>query len=134
MTVHTFKYPYTFPLELGGELAGFQLAYTIHGTLNAERSNVLWICHALTGNADPTDWWDGLVGNGLHYDPKDWFIVCANVLGSHYGSTNALSTNPQTGEAYYRTFPDVSIRDNIYAFELLREELGITPIHTHLDG
>ena len=88
----------------------------------------------LTGNADPTDWWDGLVGNGLHYDPKDWFIVCANVLGSHYGSTNALSINHQTGAPYYRAFPDISIRDNIHAFELLREELGISHIHTLVGG
>lgn len=134
MAVTLFKYPYTFPLELGGELAGFQLAYTTHGTLNADRSNVLWICHALTGSSDPTDWWDGLVGAGLHYDPKDWFIVCVNVLGSHYGSTNALSINAKTKAPYYRAFPDISIRDNIYAFELLREELGIRRIHTLAGG
>mgnify|MGYP000844150432 CR=1 FL=1 len=134
MALHTFKYPYTFPLELGGELSGFQLAYTTHGTLNAEQSNVLWICHALTGSSDPADWWDGLVGNGLHYDPKDWFIICVNVLGSHYGSTNALSLNVTTGQPYYRTFPDITIRDNIYAFELLREELGISSIHTLVGG
>lgn len=134
MALHTFKYPYTFPLELGGELAGFQLAYTTHGKLNADGSNVLWVCHALTGSSDPTDWWDGLVGKDLHYDPKDWFIVCVNVLGSHYGSTNALSNNPKTGESYYQTFPDISIRDNINAFELLREELGIARIHTLVGG
>ena len=104
MALHTFKYPYTFPLELGGELAGFQLAYTTHGKLNADGSNVLWVCHALTGSSDPTDWWDGLVGKDLHYDPKDWFIVCVNVLGSHYGSTNALSNNPKRESLIIKLF------------------------------
>ncbi|RDB07720.1 homoserine O-acetyltransferase family protein [Runella aurantiaca] len=134
MAVTLFKYPYTFPLELGGELAGFQLAYTTHGTRNADSSNVLWICHALTGSSDPTDWWDGLVGPGLHYDPKDWFIICVNVLGSHYGSTNALSINTKTKAPYFQSFPDITIRDNIYAFELLREHLGIEHIHTLAGG
>ena len=129
-----FKYPYKFPLELGQELSNFELAYTTHGTLNADSSNVLWICHALTGNADPTDWWDGLVGDGNYYDPKDWYIVCVNVLGSHYGSTNALSINPETNQPYFHTFPEVTIRDNISAFELLREHLNIDKIHTLIGG
>ena len=129
-----FKYPYKFPLELGQELSNFELAYTTHGTLNADNSNVLWICHALTGSSDPTDWWDGLVGDGNYYDPKDWFIVCVNVLGSHYGSTNALSINPETNQPYFHTFPEVTIRDNINAFELLREYLNIDKIHTLIGG
>ena len=130
----TFKYPYKFPLELGQELSNFELAYTTHGTLNADSSNVLWICHALTGSSDPTDWWDGLVGEGNYYDPKNWFIVCVNVLGSHYGSTNALSINPETNQPYFHTFPEVTIRDNISAFELLREYLNIDKIHTLIGG
>lgn len=134
MATQTFKYPYTFALELGDELAGFQLAYTTHGTRNADSSNVLWVCHALTGNADPTDWWDGLVGDGEYYDPKDWFMVCANVLGSHYGSTNALSINSQTNEPYYHDFPDITARDNANAFELLRQHLEISQIHSCIGG
>jgi homoserine O-acetyltransferase/O-succinyltransferase len=129
-----FKYPYTFALELGGELTGFELAYTVHGTLNEQHSNVLWVCHALTGNADPTDWWNGLVGASQHYDPQDWYIICVNVLGSNYGSTNALSLNPKTGNPYYHTFPTVTIRDTVQAFDLLREELGIKHIHTLIGG
>ena len=130
----TFKYPYKFPLELGQELSNFELAYTTHGTRNADGSNILWICHALTGSSDPTDWWDGLVGDGNYYDPKDWHIVCVNVLGSHYGSTNALSINPETNQSYFHTFPEVTIRDNISAFELLREYLNIDKIHTLIGG
>lgn len=130
----TFKYPYRFSLELGRELPSFELAYTTHGTLNADGSNVLWVCHALTGNADPTDWWDGLVGTDNFYDPKDWYIVCANVLGSHYGSTNALSINTETGQPFYHDFPEITVRDNINAFELLREHLNISKIHTLIGG
>lgn len=132
--MNTFKYPYTFSLELGGELTGFELAYTTHGILNEQQSNVLWVCHALTGNADPTDWWNGLVGTGQYYDPKDWYIVCVNVLGSNYGSTNALSINTKTNQPYYHSFPTVTIRDTVQAFDLLREELGIKQIHTLIGG
>ncbi|MFN4145336.1 MAG: homoserine O-acetyltransferase [Runella sp.] len=134
LEVHKFKYPYRFALELGGELPQFELAYTTHGQPNADQSNVLWVCHALTGNADPTEWWNGLIGAGQYYDPKDWFIVCVNVLGSHYGSTNALTLNPQTGKPYYHDFPELTIRDTIHAFDLLREELGINQIHTLIGG
>jgi homoserine O-acetyltransferase/O-succinyltransferase len=70
-----FRHPYIFPLELGDSLPFVELSYTTHGTLNADASNVLWVCHALTGTDDPLEWWDGLVGVGKYYDPKDWFIV-----------------------------------------------------------
>ncbi len=129
-----FKHPYIFPLELGDALPFVELSYTTHGTLNADASNVLWVCHALTGTDDPLDWWDGLVGVGKYYDPKDWFIVCANVLGSHYGSINPLTVNPKTGEPFYHTFPEITVRDIINAFELLREHLQIEQIHTLIGG
>ncbi len=129
-----FKHPYIFPLELGDALPFVELSYTTHGTLNADGSNVLWVCHALTGTDDPLEWWDGLVGVGKYYDPKDWFIVCANVLGSHYGSINPLTVNPQTGEPFYHDFPETTVRDIINAFELLREHLQIAQIHTLIGG
>jgi homoserine O-acetyltransferase/O-succinyltransferase len=132
--LQTFRYSFSFPLEYGDQLPHFQLGYTTHGTLNATSSNVLWVCHALTGNADPTDWWDGLVGTGKYYDPAKWFIVCANVLGSAYGSTNALSVDTTTGEPYFHDFPEITVRDTIAAFELLRQELGVNKIHTLIGG
>jgi homoserine O-acetyltransferase/O-succinyltransferase len=134
LKVKTYKYPYAFELELGGKLPGFQLGYTTQGTLNADASNVLWVCHALTGNADPTEWWDGLVGKGQHYDPSDWYIICANVLGSHYGSTNGLTVNPLTNEPYFQSFPEITVRDVVNAMDLLREELGIEHINTLIGG
>ncbi len=129
-----FKYPYNFSLELGSSLPFIELSYTTHGTLNADASNVLWVCHALTGTDDPLDWWDGLVGVDKYYDPKDWFIVCANVLGSHYGSINPLTVNPKTKEPFYHDFPEITVRDIVNSFELLREHLQIGQIHTLIGG
>lgn len=129
-----FDYKYSFPLEAGGTLPGFRLAYTTFGTLNESGSNVIWVCHALTGNADPTDWWSGMVGPGKYYDPAKWFIVCANVLGSCYGSTGPLSLNPETGEPFYHDFPTITIRDMVATLDLLRQELAIEQIHTCIGG
>ena len=129
-----FDYKFSFPLELGDKLSGFRLAYTTQGTRNAEGSNVVWICHALTGNADPSDWWSGLVGPGKYYDPARYFIVCANVLGGCYGSTGPLSENPATGKPYFHTFPTLTIRDMVGALDLLRQELSIEQIHTCVGG
>ncbi len=131
---HHFDYKYSFPLESGAELPGFRLAYTTRGSLNADQSNVIWICHALTGSADPGDWWSGLVGPGKFYDPAQQFIICANVLGSCYGSTGPLSINLHTRQPYYHDFPAVTIRDMVNALDLLRQELGIAQIHTCIGG
>lgn len=136
MNLQYFDYKYTFSLEAGDTLAGFRLAYTTHGTLknDAGSSNVVWVCHALTGNADAGDWWSGLVGPGKFYDPAQHFIICANVIGSCYGSTGPLSLNPETGEPYYHDFPAITIRDMVNALDLLRQELGIERIHTLIGG
>lgn len=115
-------------------LPTIQLAYCTYGELNAARDNVVWVCHALTGSADAADWWSGLVGEGKLFDPRRQFIVCANVLGSAYGSTSALSTNPGTGEPYFHEFPVVTIRDVVRAFDLLREHLRIDRIKTCIGG
>jgi homoserine O-acetyltransferase len=148
LNLQYFDYKYSFPLESGGSLPGFRLAYTTYGTLN-ERSNVVWVCHALTGNADAGDWWGGMVGPGKYFDPgtdgpgldgpgldgrEQNFIVCANVLGSCYGSTGPLSVNPETGKPYYHDFPAITIRDMVGALDLLRQELGIDTIHTCVGG
>ena len=117
-----------------GILAGFQLKYTTLGKLNAERSNVVWICHALTGSSDFTDWWSGLFDEGRFFDPKRYFIICANVLGGCYGSTGPLSFNPETGKPFYHSFPTVTNRDVVHAFDLLRQELHIEQVHTLIGG
>jgi homoserine O-acetyltransferase len=121
-------------LELGGQLAEFQLAYSTYGKLNEARDNVIWVCHALTGNARVDDWWGGLFGVGNVLDPSRYFIVCANVLGSCYGSTCALSSDPQTANPYYHRFPELTIRDMVQGLELLAQHLGIHTVALGLGG
>lgn len=131
---HTFHYPQNFKLESGESLPGFQLKYTTLGKLNSDRSNVIWICHALTGSADFTDWWSGLFDEGRFFDPRQYFIICANVLGGCYGSTGPLSLNVNTGKPYYHTFPTLTNRDVVEAFDLLRQELQLETVHTLIGG
>lgn len=128
------KYEKAFPLELGGSLPGIEIGYHTYGNINAGGDNVIWICHALTANSDPPEWWPGLVGEGKLWDPDKHFVVCANMLGSCYGSTGPLSENPETGKPWYRDFPQVTIRDQVLMLEILREHLGISRIHTVTGG
>jgi homoserine O-acetyltransferase len=134
MTEHTLLLPDPFPLESGETLAGARVAYRTWGRLNAARDNVVWVCHALTANADVLDWWPGLFGAGYFYDPADWFIVCANILGSCYGSTCPLDADPATGAGRFQGFPLLTIRDLVAAHEALRQELGLAHIHTLIGG
>lgn len=129
-----FHYSDEFELESGSSLPGFQLKYTTLGQLNKDKSNVIWICHALTGSSDFTDWWKGLFTEGSPFDPRDYFIICANTLGGCYGSTGPLSINPKTGTPYYHTFPLITNRDIVRSFDLLRQHLNISKINTLLGG
>jgi homoserine O-acetyltransferase/O-succinyltransferase len=131
---HTFHYSKSLPLEGGGKLSGFQLKYTTLGKLNDERSNIIWVCHALTGSSDFTDWWGELFREGSAFDPRQYFIICANMLGGCYGSTGPLSINPDNGKTFFHQFPLLTNRDIVKAFDLLREELKIEKIHTLLGG
>lgn len=132
MQQQLFKHPQEFNLELGGGLSGFELSYCSMGTLNSSRDNVVWVCHALTANADFSDWWSGMIEN--LYDPSEYFIICANMLGGCYGSTGPLSENPQDGKPYYYGFPSITNRDIAKSFDLLRQHLGINRIHTLIGG
>ena len=129
-----FHFASEFQLEAGGSLPGFQLKYTTLGQLNKDRSNVVWICHALTGSSDFTDWWKELFTECTPFDPRDYFIICTNALGGCYGSTGPLSLNAKTGKPFYHEFPAITNRDIVNAFDLLRESLGIKKIHTLLGG
>jgi homoserine O-acetyltransferase len=121
-------------LDAGVELTFYQIAYQTYGALNADRSNAILICHALTGdqhvhNVHPVTgkpgWWDSLVGPGLPIDTERFFVICANVLGGCMGTTGPASKNPATGEAYGLTFPVVTIRDMVRAQAALVDHLGI---------
>jgi homoserine O-acetyltransferase len=129
-----FHYPDHIKLEGGGSLAELTIAYTTYGKMNADKSNVIWICHALTANSDVAAWWPGMVGTDHVIDPGKHFIVCANILGSCYGTTGPLTINPLTNQPYYKDFPLVTIRDMVKAHMLLREYLGIGRIHLLMGG
>ena len=130
METTTFKYHKPFHLEAGGILSELELSYQALGELNHDRSNVVWVCHAFTGSQDVQDWWQGVVGRGKLFDPDKHFIICVNVLGSHYGSTGPLSINPETDKPYFHDFPLITIRDIVNSFDILREYLGIEKIYT----
>ena len=123
-----FIYPHPFQLDSGASLPGFTLAYHTFGTLNDAKDNVVWVVHALTGSSNPMEWWPGVVGPGCVIDPEKHFIICANCLGSPYGSTCALSLNTVSGLPYYHDFPLITNRDIANSFELLRMHLNIERI------
>ena len=129
-----FHHPHPVELEGGGSLAALTIAYTTYGKLNADKSNVVWICHALTANSDAADWWNGVVGKDHVIDPGKYFIVCANILGSCYGTTGPLSIDPFTGKPYYSSFPLFTIRDMVKAHIILRKHLQIDNIYLLMGG
>lgn len=133
MELLNFHYPQTFELESGEKLDAIDIAYQTFGTLNSSKSNVVWVCHALTANSNVFEWWPGLFGENDLFNPKDYFIVCANNLGSCYGTTGPVNVKDET-KSKYRDFPFITIRDMVKAHELLREHLKITQIHTIIGG
>lgn len=124
-----FKVEGDFKLEKGSVLHEPIIAYHTYGTLSQMRDNVIWVCHALTADSDVSDWWPHTVEAGKFLDPERYFIVCANVIGSCYGSTGPLSVNPETQEPYYDKFPHISLGDWAEAHRLLAAHLGIDRIH-----
>lgn len=123
-----------FYLENGSLLPGIEIAYHTYGTLNAAKNNVIWVCHALTASSDVFDWWPGLFGKEALFNPKDHFIVCANNLGSCYGTTGPLSINPHSRQPWFSYFPQLTIRDLVKAHELLRQHLDIQSISLLIGG
>ncbi len=133
-----FKKTYThkgeFKLESGQSLFDIEICYHISEEVIDKSKPVIWICHALTANSDAEDWWPGMVGKGKLFDPDRYTLVCANILGSCYGTTGALSINPKTGKQWLNDFPLVTIRDWAKAHEVLRQYLGIEKIYLVTGG
>jgi homoserine O-acetyltransferase/O-succinyltransferase len=130
-----FKDNSPFRLESGYSFdQGITIAYHTYGQLNTEKNNVIWVCHALTANSRVDDWWSGLFGEGRILDPTHYFIVCANVLGSCYGTTGARSIDYRTGEPFGMNWPLVTIRDWVAAHDRLRIHLGIEKIELCIGG
>lgn len=135
--VSEIKYLHTnqsFKLENGQSLPNLTIAYHTYGQLNPEKDNVIWVCHALTANSDVSDWWEGLVGPNKVFDPQIHFIVCANMLGSCYGTTGPTFKNPNSESAYGLTFPLITIRDMVDVHEILLNHLGINQIKLIIGG
>lgn len=131
---NVFKYNQEFILENNNKLPDLEIAYNCYGKLNKQKDNVIWVCHALTANSNIEEWWPGMLGKGKLFDTDKYFIICANIPGSCYGSTGPLSVNTKTGDKYYHDFPQFTVRDIIKAFELLRKHIGISKINTIIGG
>ncbi len=130
-------------LDAGVELAPFQIAYQTYGTLNADRSNAVLICHALTGdqhvaNVHPVTrkpgWWETMVGPGKPIDTERYFVICPNVVGACMGTTGPASLDPKTGEVYGLDFPVITIRDMVRAQAMLLDRLGIETLFSVAGG
>lgn len=132
--VQYFHHPEGLTLENGRQIRNLQIAYHTYGKLNAKKDNVIWVCHALTANADVFSWWTGLFGKNELFNPEEHFIICANILGSHYGTTSPLSVNPNTALPYYLSFPEYTTRDLVKAHQLLANHLGIKNIKVLIGG
>ena len=130
-------------LDAGVELSPFQVAYKTYGTLNAERSNAILICHALTGDqhvasehpvTKKSGWWETMVGPGKPIDTERYFVVCPNVLGACMGTTGPSSTNPKTGQPWGLDFPVITIRDMVRAQAMLLDYLGVDTVFAVAGG
>ncbi len=139
------RFPESEPLRLdsGREIAPLTIAYQTYGTLNAEKSNAILICHALTGdqhvaNDHPVTgkggWWATLVGPGKPVDTDRFFVICANILGGCMGSTGPASNNPATGRPYGVDFPVITIGDMVKAQARLVDYLGIGQLFSVIGG
>ena len=130
-------------LDAGVALSPFQIAYKTYGALNAERSNAVLVCHALTGDQHGASghpvtkkhgWWETLVGPGKPIDTERYFVICSNVLGSCMGTTGPSSTNPATGKPWGLDFPVITIRDMVRAQAILLDHLGIDTLFAVVGG
>lgn len=132
-SMQVYHYSQPFSLESGETLPELVIAYHTYGKPDKTMSNVVWVFHALTANSDAASWWPGVIGSGAAIDPEKYFIVCANIIGSCYGSSGPLTTSPD-GNSYFTDFPFVTIRDMVNAHKLLADHLGIRKIHLGIGG
>ena len=118
--------PFTF--ECGKKLEGIRIVYHTSDRDYTPGEKVVWICHALTGNSNPEDWWPQMVGAGKLIDPEKYYVVCAAMLCSPYGECGPASIDPSTGRPYFLSFPRTTVRDITAADILVRKHLGINKI------
>lgn len=130
-------------LDSGEVLAPIDIAYETYGTLNADKTNAVLICHALTGDhyvasthpvTGKDGWWIRTVGPGKPVDTDRYFVICANVIGSCLGSSGPASINPATRTPWGMAFPVLTIADMVRAQALLLDHLGIAKLHAVIGG
>ena len=130
-------------LESGAMLGPVTVAYQTWGALNDDKSNVVLICHALTGDqyvigshplTDKPGWWELMVGPGRPIDTDRYFVICPNCLGGCMGTTGPAAVDPKTGELYGLNFPVITIRDMVEVQRMLLDELGIDRIMCVIGG
>ncbi len=140
---HIVHFNEKLPLDCGSGLEQFSIAYQTYGELNAAKTNLVLVCHALTGdqhvaNLHPVTgkpgWWETMVGPGKPIDTNRYSVLCANVLGGCMGSTGPSSTNPATGNPYGPDFPVITVRDMVRAQARLLDHLGIADVLCVLGG
>ncbi|MDF7774251.1 homoserine O-acetyltransferase [Sphingomonas sp. AOB5] len=139
----TVTLPGPLRLDGGALLSPVDIAYETYGTLNADASNAILVCHALTGDQHVASehpvtkkpgWWTKLIGPGKPIDPARHFVVCANVLGSCMGSSGPATINPATGQPWGMSFPVITIRDMVGAQALLLTHLGVERLQAVVGG
>ena len=131
MPIHTLD---RFTFESGRTLREVPVAYQTWGRLSDAADNALVVCHALTGNTHADDWWGPLLGPGRVLDTDRYFVVCANVIGSPYGTVSPVSVDPDTGRPYGASFPQATIRDTVALHRRLLEHLGVRRVALALGG
>jgi homoserine O-acetyltransferase len=151
--VTKIEFEETFQLESGESLPSVKVAYETYGKLNEDGTNVILICHALTGDAHASDynyknnglvsnsnqnkqkgWWDELIDTGKAFDPEKYFVICSNILGGCYGTTGPTSINPWTGKIYGAGFPIITVRDIVNLQYKLLTTVGVNKIQAIAGG
>ncbi|UCM99535.1 homoserine O-acetyltransferase [Sulfurimonas sp. SWIR-19] len=143
LQTHTEHFTNPLYLESGRILEPYDITYETYGTLNDDKSNVVVVCHALTGShhaaglyegeAKP-GWWDGFIGPKKAIDTDKYFVICSNVIGSCFGSTGPMSMQYPHHEPYRYKFPVVSIKDMVKAQRILFDRLDIHRVHAIVGG
>lgn len=140
---HRFRDDQPLKMDSGALIAPLTIAYQTYGELNADKSNAVLVCHALTGdqhvaNEHPvtgkSGWWETMVGPGRPIDTDRFFVICTNVVGGCMGTTGPMSTNPATGKPYGLDLPVVTIRDMVRAQAMLIDHFGIDSLFCVIGG
>ena len=143
-TPQSMSFAAALPLQSGASLRDYALSYETYGRLNATKSNAVLVCHALNashhvagvyaGQAKSEGWWDNMIGPGKPLDTNKFFVIGVNNLGSCFGSTGPMHTNPDTGQVYGADFPVVTVEDWVNAQARLLDALGIQTLAAVMGG